>query len=79
MKSITREQQGELIARAKGAIKRLDDRNYIVNSQSGNGSYNIRLTEAGVVCSCPDQLYRGTKCKQTAWVKLILIYWLNHL
>ena len=63
MKSITREQQGELIARAKGSIKRLDDKTYIVHSQSGNDSYIIQLTESDFVCSCPDFMYRSVKCK----------------
>lgn len=58
-----RKQQGELIAQAKGSIKRIDDKNYVVTSQSGNGSYNIQLTELGFVCSCPDHTYRGVKCK----------------
>jgi hypothetical protein len=61
-----RKQQGQLIARVKGSIKRLDDRNYVVNSQSGNGSYyNIQLTELGFVCSCADYMYRSVKCKNT--------------
>ena len=59
----TRKQQGELIVQIKGSIERLDDRNYVVDSQSGNGSYNIQLTELGFVCSCADHLYRGVKCK----------------
>jgi putative transposase len=58
-----RRQQGQLIAQAKGSIKRLDDKRYIVNSQSGSGSYNIHITELGFVCSCPDHVYRGVKCK----------------
>ena len=58
-----RKRQGELIAKAKGSIKRLDDRNYVVNSQSGNGFYNIQLTQSGITCSCPDYVYRGIKCK----------------
>jgi hypothetical protein len=40
-----RRQQGELIAQAKGSIKRYDDRNYVVNSQSGNGYYNVHLVD----------------------------------
>ena len=58
-----RREQGELIAQTKGSIKILDDRNYVVNSQSGNGFYNVQLTESGFVCSCTDRLYRGVKCK----------------
>jgi transposase-like protein len=58
-----RQQQGELIAQTKGSVKRINDVNYIVASQSGNTSYNIQLTELGFVCSCPDHIYRGIKCK----------------
>lgn len=61
--TVNRQQQGELIAQIKGAIKRIDDANYIVSSQSSNGSYNVHLTELGWNCSCPDHIYRGIKCK----------------
>src|ERR687887_160867 len=70
-KQITdRQQQGQLIAQAKGAIKRLDDKNYVVASQSNNGSYNIQVNELGFVCSCPDHVYRGVKCKHIHAVEL---------
>ena len=62
-KQIFRKHQGELIAQAKGSIRILDDRNYIVNSQSGNDSYHVQLTEHGANCSCPDYSFRGVKCK----------------
>jgi hypothetical protein len=58
-----RKRQGDLIARVNGSIKKIDDRNYLVSSQSGNGSYNISLTESGFVCSCPDHMVRHVKCK----------------
>ena len=44
-----------------GSVERLDDANYIVNSQSRNGSYHINANELGWNCSCPDHLYRGVK------------------
>jgi hypothetical protein len=62
-KMSTHRQQGELISQIKGSIKRLDDKNYVVNTQLGNSSYNVQLTELGFVCSCADHLYRGVKCK----------------
>jgi transposase-like protein len=61
--SVNRQRQGALIAQAKDSIKRIDEKNYVVNSQSGNGSYNIQVNELGFVCSCPDHVYRGVKCK----------------
>ena len=71
--SVRRQQQGELIAKAKGSIRRLDDKNYVVNSQSGNGSYNIELTELGFVCSCADYVFRGVKCKHIHAVELVAV------
>ena len=65
-----RQQQGQLIAEAKGLVKRVDDKNYVVTSQSGNGSYNVQVNELGFVCSCPDHLYRGVKCKNIHAVEI---------
>ena len=56
---ITREEQGRIIAEMNGSVKRISDKSYIVNSQSGNGSYNVNANELGWNCSCPDHLYRG--------------------
>lgn len=52
-----------MIAQIKNAIKRINDVKYIVNSQSGNGSYTVNLNTIGFICSCPDHQYRGIKCK----------------
>ena len=68
--SLRRQQQGELIAQTKGSIKRLDDKNYLVNSQSGDGSYNLQLTEFGFVCTYADYVFRGVKCKHIHAVEL---------
>jgi putative transposase len=61
--SNTRQQQGELIGKAIGAIKRIDNLRYSVISQSGNGNYEVHSTELGWVCSCPDHKFRGVQCK----------------
>jgi predicted nucleic acid-binding Zn finger protein len=53
-----------------GSIKRISDVSYIVNSQSGNGDYNVNANEMGWNCSCPDHLYRGVKCKHIYVVEL---------
>jgi putative transposase len=58
-----RQNKGQLIAQINGSVKRVSDTNYVVNSQSTNGSYFIHLTELGWICSCPDHMYRGVKCK----------------
>ena len=33
--------KGELIAQTKGFVKKLDDKSYVVTSQSGNGFYTF--------------------------------------
>jgi transposase-like protein len=64
--TITREERGRMIAEQPNAIQRLDERNYKVVSQSGNGMYDVvRSTYYAMrwVCNCPDWLYRQVKCK----------------
>ena len=59
----TREDRGKAIAEKDGQIKRIDDYNYKVKSQSKNISYNVILTTIGWKCTCPDHETRGVKCK----------------
>ena len=47
----------------KGQVRRVDETNYYVRSQSGNGEYHIFASELGWLCSCADHMYRGQKCK----------------
>lgn len=58
-----REQRGSQIYMMRDQIKRIDINQYQVNSQSGNGTYDVLSTELGWICSCPDHVYRGLKCK----------------
>ena len=58
-----REQRGHTIAEVEGQVRRIDANSYKVNSQSGSGLYDILSTESGWICSCPDHVYRGVKCK----------------
>lgn len=51
------------IANKSGQINRVAEFSYIVQSQSGNGSYLVALTEEGWHCECPDYKFRGLKCK----------------
>ena len=46
-----------------GQITRVDDHTYWVVSQNGNGIYDVISTELGWLCSCPDHVHRGVKCK----------------
>jgi putative transposase len=61
--STTREERGEAIAKLEGQVKRIDAKTYEVSSQSGHGKYEILNTTLGWMCSCPDHIYRGKKCK----------------
>nr|MDO8098343.1 DDE-type integrase/transposase/recombinase [Candidatus Njordarchaeota archaeon] len=67
-----REIKGLQIAQVGGQIKRIDSLSYKVNSQSGNGMYDIQRTELGWKCSCPDHTYRGVKCKHIYAVEFSL-------
>lgn len=58
-----RQERGQVIATAKRAIKRINASRYLVKSQSGNGKYVVSGTKLGWVCTCPDQKFRGVKCK----------------
>ena len=68
----SREENGQRIANTTNQIKRLDAYSYKVNSQSGNGEYDIISTELGWVCSCPDHMFRGVKCKHIFAVEFSL-------
>jgi transposase-like protein len=58
-----REAKGLEIAQQLGQIWRMNADAYKVNSQSGNGVYDVLRSRLGWKCSCPDHTYRGIKCK----------------
>jgi len=56
--------RGLAIVNKKGSqVKRINDSNYEVLSQSGNGTYLISKIEEEWICECPDHRFRGVKCK----------------
>ncbi len=55
--------RGQQIAKLDHQIKRLDDKTYQVNSQSGHGLYTVVKGYRDWRCSCPDHMYRELKCK----------------
>ena len=68
-----RELRGLEIAKKHGNhTKRVDEFNYEVLSQSGNGTYLVSRTEDDWVCSCPDHRFRGVKCKHAFAVEFSL-------
>lgn len=58
-----RELMGRAIASKENDVQRIDAHAYKVNSQSGHSFYDILSTEIGWICSCPDHMFRGVKCK----------------
>jgi transposase-like protein len=59
----TREERGQTIAQLNGQIKRIDESFYTVKSQSGNGDYALTKVDHEWICECPDNKFRGVKCK----------------
>lgn len=66
----TREDRGKAIAEKDGQIKRIDDNTYKVKSQSSNKWYDVKSTEIGWKCTCPDHETRGVKCKHIFSVEI---------
>jgi hypothetical protein len=65
-----REEQGHLIAQINGSVKRINEKEYVVNSQSNGGIYHVHMSGLGWVCSCPDHKFRGVKCKHVFAVEI---------
>jgi putative transposase len=64
--------KGKEIASIESNIHRLDQNEYRVKSQSGNGEYRVLSTEIGWNCACADFAFRGVKCKHIIAVELSL-------
>jgi hypothetical protein len=44
IRTVDREQQGQLIAQANGSVKRINEKEYVVNSQSNGGTYHVHMS-----------------------------------
>jgi transposase-like protein len=51
--------RGNQLAQVEGAVKRVSDGEYRVQSQRTGEWYQVYLTEGGLKCSCPDFVYRA--------------------
>jgi putative transposase len=67
-----RRMRGQTIAQTESNVRRLDENEYRVRSQSTDGEYTVLSTEAGWTCSCPDATFREQKCKHIFAVELSL-------
>ncbi len=68
----TREERGKIIAEMGNQIQKVKDNQYKVKSQSGNGSYEIKITGHGAECSCPDFQTRHQPCKHILGLRYYL-------
>jgi transposase-like protein len=64
-----REESGKLL---QNNVKRIDDISYELKSSNGKDVYSILATELGWICSCPDHMFRGVKCKHIHAVEFSL-------
>jgi transposase-like protein len=71
--SVEREARGKAIARQFGWVRRIDEHSYKVHSQSGEYEYDVMSGELGWLCSCPDAIFRDSKCKHIHAVELSFI------
>src|SRR5208283_930653 len=68
----TREERGKKIVEKSGQIQKVKDNQYKVKSQSGNGSYEIKITGTGAECSCPDFQNYHKPCKHILGLRYYL-------
>ncbi|MGZ5491794.1 MAG: SWIM zinc finger family protein, partial [Nitrososphaeraceae archaeon] len=62
----------ELGKQLQNQVQRIDDKNYCIKSLTSKKIYEIVSTQLGFVCSCPDHMFRGIKCKHIIATELSL-------
>src|SRR5450759_5410703 len=67
-----RKMRGQAIADVETNVRRIDEHEYRVKSQSGHAEYQVVSTEVGWYCACPDAITRVIKCKHIFAVELSL-------
>lgn len=70
--SFLKEQKAKIILSRENGIQELDPFQYLVQSQTGNGSYQVQWNGKRWVCNCPDFVKNGhiQPCKHTIAVDL---------
>ena len=66
---VNREELGKQL---QNHVQRIDDKTYCIKSLTSNKIYEIIGTQLGFVCSCPDHMFRGIKCKHIIATELSL-------
>jgi putative transposase len=65
-----RQQRGQIIAKSRRAIKRINKIIYRVKSQTNGNYYHIKATDIGWKCDCADHKFRSVKCKHIFAVEI---------
>jgi hypothetical protein len=65
-----RQRRGEIIAKARRNLKRINKATYRVKSQTNGNYYHVRTTNIGWSCECVDYKFRGVKCKHIFAVEI---------
>ena len=68
----TKEDRGKVIANQSNQIKQVKEHLFKVQSQSKNRFYDVRETDYGMTCTCPDFINRGGRCKHIIATKFYL-------
>ena len=68
----TREERGKAIVEKAGQIKKINDHAFTVKSQTGHGVYEVKTTDKGMTCTCPDFIKRGQPCKHVLATRFYL-------
>ncbi len=68
----TKEDRGKVIANQSSQIKQVKEHLFKVQSQSKNRFYDVRETDYGMTCTCPDFINRGGRCKHIIATKFYL-------
>lgn len=66
---VNREELGKQL---QNHVQRIDDKTYCIQSLTSNKIYEIVSTSLGFVCSCPDHMFKGIKCKHIIATELSL-------
>ena len=70
---ISREERAQkLLENPNTHILRINDDRFQMKSLATNRIYDIIITETGMVCNCPDSVYRKVTCKHSLAIQLSL-------
>jgi transposase-like protein len=70
---LTREERAQrLLENPNTHILRINDNHFQMKSLATNRIYDIHFTSSGLICNCPDSVYRKVVCKHALCIQLSL-------